>query len=135
LGVEHKWAKGASMKRAILFASLMILVVLGLTGVALADAATWHTPEDIYNDYADNRKLDGPGAPYTDAELESYLNDATIHQYGDPTILAELDNLVKDLLGTDEFPVTGAQIALIVVIAVVLIAAGFMLRRMTRKRA
>jgi LPXTG-motif cell wall-anchored protein len=122
------------MKRAILLAGAVLLLVFALSGVALADAATWHTPQDIYNDFADNGKLDGPGAPYTDEELEAYLNDATIHQYGDPTIVAALDQLVRDLLGTDEFPMTGAQIALIAVIAVVLIGGGFLLRRMSRKR-
>lgn len=123
------------MRKAVLFVVLVALFVFALSGLALADEATFHTPQDIYNDFADNGKLDGPGAPYTDEELLAYLNDATIHQYGDPTIIAELDQLVKELLGTDEFPVTGAQIALIVVVAVVLVAGGFVLRRMTRKRA
>jgi hypothetical protein len=115
------------MRKAILLAGAVLLFVLMLSGVALAA-----TPQDIYNDYADNGKLDNQ---YTDEELQAYLDDAYIHQYGDPTIVAELDKLVTEMLGTDEFPMTGAQIGLIAVIAVILIAAGIFLRRMTRKRS
>ena len=125
------------MKKIILLAGAVLAVLLlcfVFSGVALADKATWHTPQDIYNDFADNGKLDGPGAPYTEEELEAYLNDATIHQYGDPAIIDALDKLVNELLQRNEFPYTGAQIALIAVLAIVLIAAGFLLRRVTRKR-
>ena len=114
------------MKKAILLVSAVLLFLLVLTGVAVAA-----TPQDIYNDYADNGKLD---QTYTKAELQAYLNDATIHQYGDPTIVAALDDLVNDML-RNEFPFTGAQLGLIALAAVVLIGGGFGLRRLTRKRA
>ena len=115
------------MKRALFLAGAVVLLFFALSGVALAA-----TPQDIYDDYAQDGQLNGT---YTDEELQAYLNDATLHQYGDPTILTELDLLVKGMLERDEFPFTGAQLALIAVIAVVLIVAGIVLRRLTRKRA
>ena len=116
------------MKKAFLLAGAMLLLFFALSGVALAA-----TPQDIYNDYAQHHpQLTGT---YTDEELQAYLNDAAIHQYGDPALIAELDLLVKGMLDRSEFPFTGAQLALIAVIAVVLIAGGIVLRRLTRKRA
>lgn len=115
------------MRKAILLAVAVVFLVLALSGVALAA-----TPQDIYNDYADNGKLD---QTYTNAELQAYLDDAYIHQYKDKTKVDALDKLVIEMLGTDEFPMTGAQIALIAIVAVALIGGGFALRRVSRKRA
>ena len=52
-------------------------------------------------------------------------------------VVAGLDLAVKGMLARSGsgFPFTGAQLALIAIIAVVSIAGGFVLRRMTRKRA
>ena len=64
------------MVKRLVFLVLGVLVIsLVMTSVALA-----YTPQDIYDDFADNGKLD---KHYTDAELRAYLNDATLHQYGD----------------------------------------------------
>jgi hypothetical protein len=115
------------MKKVFLLAAAVVLLFFALTGVVLAA-----TPQDIYNDYAQDHQLNGT---YTDAELQAYLNDAAIHQYGDPTVVANLDQLVKSMLDRNEFPFTGAQLAVIAVIAAALIVIGFVLRRMTRKRA
>jgi hypothetical protein len=115
------------MKKAFILVGVAMLLFFAITGVVLAA-----TPQDIYNDYAKNGHLTGT---YTDQELQAYLNDAAIHQYGNPTVVDDLDQLVKGMLSRSEFPFTGAQLALIAVIAVVLIAGGFALRRLTRKRA
>jgi hypothetical protein len=115
------------MKKALLLFGAVVLLVFALSGVALAA-----TSQDIYDDYADNGKLDGT---YTDAELRAYLADATLHQYGDPKVVDPLDQLVNELLGRDNFPFTGFQLALVAVGAVVLIGGGAMLRRATRRRA
>jgi hypothetical protein len=115
------------MKKVLLLVGAVVLLVFAFSGVALAA-----TPQDIYNDYADNGQLDNT---YTNAELRAYLNDATVHQYGDKTIVEELDQVVTELLGRDEFPFTGAQLALIAVAAVALIGGGVVLRRMSRGRA
>jgi len=108
------------MKRMAFFSLLVLVLLLALTGVAQAA-----TPQDIYNDYAADGDLDGD---YTDAELEAYLNDATIHQYGNPKIITELDTLVRKLLTRDEFPFTGFQMLLAGMVAVVLVGGGVALR-------
>ncbi|MBU2603175.1 MAG: hypothetical protein KKA32_13575 [Actinobacteria bacterium] len=111
-------------KKMILTVALALVVVLALGGVALAA-----TPQDIYNDFADNGKLDGS---YSKAELEAYLADATVHQYGDPYNLGVLDTLVKQMLAsstTTTFPFTGLEIALIAFGAVALLGGGLVLRR------
>jgi hypothetical protein len=107
----------------ILIVAGAILLVFAMTSLALA-----YTPQDIYNDYLDNGQLDNT---YTQEELEAYLNDATIHAYGDPTVVAALDKLVEEML-RDEFPMTGFQIAIAAIVAVALVAGGFALRRFTR---
>ena len=114
------------MGKVILLVCATVLLVLALGGVAYA----W-TPQDIYNDFADNGKLD---RTYTDAELQAYLNDATLHQYGEPSVVAGLDQLVKEMLNRSEFPFTGAELGLIAGVAVVLIGGGVALRLLTRKR-
>ncbi len=97
------------------------------SGVALAA-----TPMQIYEDYADNLKLDGV---YTDAELTAYLNDATMAQYPpNAATKGDLDTLIKTLLTSSrsEFPFTGMELALLLLGGVVLVGSGFALRRATR---
>lgn len=79
------------MRKIGLLAAVTILLVLGL--VAVAQAAS---PQDVYNDYAADVTLNGP---YTAAELQAYLDDATTHQYGSPAVLGPLDALVGRILG------------------------------------
>ena len=101
---------------------------MAFSGVALAGTS----PQDIYNDYADNGKLDGT---YTDAQLQAYLDDATYTMYGDESTVDELDALVTSMLtGEDrsEFPFTGMEMALLAVGALVLIGAGVVLRKASR---
>jgi hypothetical protein len=114
------------MKKALLLLGVAALLLFALSGVALAA-----TSQDIYDDYADNGKLDGT---YTSAELQAYLDDATIHQYGDPKVVDDLDQLVTALLARDSFPFTGFQLGLMAAAAVALIGGGFVLRRATRRR-
>ncbi len=119
------------MKRAILFLVTVVVVLTAFTGIALAAS-----PQDIYNDYVADGKLDGT---YTDDELRAYLGDATLDQYGDPALLTALDGLAQDMLsdtgGHDEFPFTGFQIALMAIVVAALIAGGFGLRRLGRSRS
>ena len=114
---------------AKIFVGLAIAILLVFTLCSIALAAS---PQDIYNDYADNGKLDHH---YTRAELEAYLNDAALHQYGDPDVIGPLDDLVKDMLaGTEEtFPFTGYDWMLGLGAAVVLVAGGLALRRLGSK--
>lgn len=113
------------MKKRLLFLLLGVLVIgLMMTSVALAA-----TPQDIYDDFADNGKLDNE---YTDEELRAYLNDANLHMYGDPTIIGPLDKLVEEMLTREEFPFTGFQMMVAGIVAVVLVGGGIALRRLTR---
>jgi hypothetical protein len=113
------------VKRLALIVLGAVLITLALSSVALAA-----TPQDIYNDYIDNGKLDGT---YTQEELEAYLNDATLHAYGHPTAVDELDLIVQEML-REEFPYTGFQIAIAVIVAIALIAGGFAIRHFTRSQ-
>lgn len=116
------------MKRAIILSMIVAALVMAFSGLAFAAGTT---PQDIYNDYADNGKLDGT---YTDAQLQAYLNDANTHQYGNDSTIGDLDTLVKSILNQDrnEFPFTGLEMALVAVGALVLIGGGVALRRMSR---
>jgi hypothetical protein len=115
------------VKRLVLFVSMVLVVSLLMTSAALAA-----TPQDIYDDYADNGKLDGT---YSQAELQAYLNDATVHQYGDPSIIDSLDRLVTDLLkGRESFPFTGFQLMIAGIVVVALVGGGIALRRLSRPR-
>jgi len=113
------------VKKRLLFLILGVLVIgLMMTSVALAA-----TPQDIYNDFADNSKLDNH---YSDTELQAYLNDAYLHQYGNPSITGPLDNLVTDMTSRSTFPFTGFQLMIAGIVAVVLIGGGIALRRLSR---
>jgi hypothetical protein len=115
------------VKRVLILTAVTAVLFLALSGVAYAA-----TPQQIYNDYEDNGRLDGT---YTDAELIAYLNSAYVHQYGDPTTLTELDSLVRSILSArDRFPFTGFEIALFVIGALALAGTGLGLRRWARGR-
>ena len=121
-------------KRLIVLILGAAVILLLMTSVALAA-----TPQDIYDDYADNGKLDGsygnydpPKYPYTDEELQAYLDDATIHMYGNPSVTDPLDDLVTDMLTRDEFPFTGFQLMIAGIVAVALVGGGIALRRLSR---
>jgi hypothetical protein len=120
------------MKKAILLVVAVVTLVLALSGVALAAS-----PQDIYNDYAADLKLDGT---YTREELLAYLGDATLDQYGDPAILTALDGVARGILdagqgGRDNFPFTGAQVALMALAVLALLGGGAGLRLLSRSRA
>jgi hypothetical protein len=116
------------MKKSAIIA--LLAVAFCLLWVAVAYAAT---PQDIYNDYVANGKLTGT---YTEAELQAYLNDATVHQYGDPGRITGLDTLVRKSLTTEQrqtFPFTGAQMLAVALGGLALVSGGVALRR-TAKR-
>ncbi|MHB1342840.1 MAG: hypothetical protein ACYCX3_00575 [Thermoleophilia bacterium] len=103
-------------------AALTMLFVMVLMGTALAA-----TPQDIYNDFAQDGKLDGS---YTQAELDAALTDPTLAQYGDPSVLDRLKTLIRSS-GTDRtvFPFTGAEMLAILGGGVALVLLGLFLRR------
>ncbi len=125
---------GRQMKKVVLLAVAVVALFAAISGVALAVS-----PQDIYNDYLADGKLDGN---YTDDELRAYLGDATLDQYGDPALLTALDGIAQSMLGGaeqgggghSEFPFTGFQVALMAIVVAILIAGGFGLRRLSRDR-
>ena len=113
---------------------LILVIAVGCLLLAWGGTAFAATSQDIYNDYAADGHLDGN---YTDAELRAYLSDATLHQYGDQAIIDRLDTVTHTMLtsGHGSFPFTGAQLALMGLAALALVAAGFGLRRLGRARS
>lgn len=108
---------------------LLILGSIVITLLVSAVAAAGWTPQDIYDDYAQNGKLT---RDYTEAELRAYLNDATLAQYGDTAIKDPLDDVVLDLVNRDVFPFTGFQLMIAGIVVVLLIGGGLALRRFSR---
>jgi hypothetical protein len=104
-----------------------LLFALTVCGVAVAGYA----PQDIYDDYSSDGDLD---YTYTDVELRAYLEDGHVHEYGDPSITSDLDQVALSLSSRDVFPVSGFQIAMAVLVVVILIVGGIMLRRLSRPR-
>jgi hypothetical protein len=117
------------MKKAVALSIMVVLLVLSLSGVALAA-----TPQDVYDDYAADRSLDGS---YSDGELRDYLGSATVHQYGDPAILTQLDAVVRILLaaGRGGCLFTGTQLLMIHLAVFALVAAGVALNRQFRSHS
>jgi len=118
------------MKRVVLLVAAAVVLTLALSGTAVAAS-----PQDIYDDYFRNGKLTGT---YSEAELEAYLGDAAIRQYGAPAVVSELDALVNKMLadmredGRDDFPFTGAQLLVVLAAALALLSGGLGLRRLQR---
>lgn len=112
------------VKRLVLVLLAATLLTLGMSAVALA----W-TPQEIYDDYADNGKLD---RDYSCKELKEAVGDASIDQYGNQTIVDDL-KLIFEKQCRDEFPYTGFQIAIAVIVALLLIGGGIALRFFTRR--
>lgn len=123
---------------------LLVLGVLVITLMAATVAVAAHSPQDIYDDFADNGRLD---VHYTDAELRAYLDNATLSQYADSSIKDRLDDTVVTMLtnrtgptdptdpakpGRDTFPFTGFQLMIAAIVAVVLVGGGIALRRFSR---
>ncbi|MBN1632263.1 MAG: hypothetical protein JW990_21105 [Thermoleophilia bacterium] len=114
-------------RRATYLAVSVAIFVLICGGVATAGSS----PQDIYDDYAVDGVLNNT---YTASQLQTCLNDAQLHEYGDPSVTSGLDDAVMDLMAREVFPVSGFQIAMAVLVVVVLIVGGIMLRRLSRPR-
>lgn len=102
------------------------------------------SPKTIYQDYADNGRLDGT---YSVADLQRALKDAVVQGYGGPTgqtlkpkIKKKISETkkkevlsTKPVKKTGPLPFTGLDLALIVVGGVSLLALGAGLRRFARR--
>ncbi|MCE5254627.1 MAG: hypothetical protein LLG45_10575 [Actinomycetia bacterium] len=115
------------LKRAM----LVVLGALAITILVSTGAVAGWSPQDIYDDFAANGALT---RDYTDAELQAYLNDATLAQYGDKEIQDRLDDAVMDLIDREVFPFTGFQLMIAGIVVVVLIGGGVALRLLSKPR-
>jgi hypothetical protein len=92
------------------------------------------TPREIYDDYAEDGDFDWN---YYSADLQAYLDDALIHQYSDPAVDSWINLFIERYLSTsdddgetDEFPLTGAPLALLILGFAGLAGAGLGLHRL-----
>ena len=115
-----------------------------LVGLLASSAALAASPRQIYDDFADNGRLD---AAYSPGDLQATLTDATIQGYGAPAVVAPMKAEIKRQLGKPKsgqvlgksarggtLPFTGIDLALIVGGALVLLLIGGGLRKVSRAR-
>jgi hypothetical protein len=116
-----------------------------LVGLLASSAALAASPRQIYDDFADNGRLD---AAYSPRDLQATLTDATIQGYGTPAVVAPMKAEIKRQLGKPKsgqqvlgeagrggsLPFTGIDLALIVGGALVLLLIGGGLRKFSRAR-
>jgi hypothetical protein len=65
----------------------VLTTVAAAAALLVAPAALGATPQQVYDDMADNGRLD---ATYTAADVRGALADATVQGYGSPTVIAGL---------------------------------------------
>jgi hypothetical protein len=109
---------------------LLVVLAAGVLTLLLSGVALAATPQDVYDDYVAHGSLT---SSYTKAELKAYLNDSTVHQYGDQTIIKRLDSEVESILSRGSFPFTGFELVLAAIVAVVLVGGGILLKRVSRQ--
>ena len=131
------------MKKLVSIGVFAVMLALIVAGTALAATS----PQGIYDDYAANGTFKGV---YTADELQAYLNDATVRQYGNPAVVANADSLATQVLalmkqgktfevalkeamkGHSTFPWTGTELGLLLLGGAALVGSGFLLRRRAR---
>lgn len=127
---------------------LVATVAVALVGLLASSAAFAAGPRQIYDDFADNGRLDGA---YSPRELQAALSSATIQGYGTPAVVKPMKAEIKRKLGGGQvaggkealdrparsgtLPFTGLDLALIVGGALLLLLVGGGLRRASRSKA
>jgi hypothetical protein len=117
-----------------------VLAVVALLGAPAALAAT---PEQIYRDFAQDRKLDGP---YSVADLQAALQSPIVQGYKDESITTELRPAIQRQVAAQQqppleeaverggLPFTGLDLALLSAGALFLLAFGVSLRRLAKAK-
>lgn len=111
----------------IILGAIVITLLVGSTALA-ADAVSWET---IHSDLMDNGRLDGT---YTEADLDNYLNNATVAEYFD-VVRDRINQLKQTDSDRDTFPFTGFQLMIAGIVAVVLVGGGIALRHFSRPQS
>lgn len=110
-----------------------LVVALLLVGATNAFAAT---PSQIYQDYADNGRLD---KQYSKSDLQRALKSAVVQGYGKPNVTTEVKPKIQRQLREQGrvagLPFTGLDLALMTAGAFVLVGIGLGLRRVSRQPA
>jgi hypothetical protein len=121
------------------YRGVTVLAVVALLGAPAALAAT---PEQIYRDFAQDRKLDGP---YSVADLKAALQDPILQGYPEAAITTELRPVIARQVAAQEqpleeaverggLPFTGLDLALLTAGALFLLAFGVSLRRLAKAK-
>jgi hypothetical protein len=116
-----------------------VLAVAALLGAPAALAAT---PERIYRDFADNRKLD---ATYNVADLKAALQSPVVEGYGKREVVTELRPTIRRQIAAQQqpleetverggLPFTGLDLALLTAGGLFLLAFGVGLRRLAKAK-
>jgi hypothetical protein len=117
------------------------VTVLAVAALFVAPAAVAATPEQIYRDFADNRKLDGQ---YEVADLQAALQSPIVQGYGAPSVVTELRPTIQQQVAAQQpleeaverggLPFTGLDLALLTAGGLFLLAFGFSLRRLVKAK-
>jgi hypothetical protein len=92
-------------------------------------------PRDIYKDLADNGRVDGN---YTRAEMNAFLQNASVQGYGNPVTAGGVagetsERPLTETATVGTLPFTGAELGLLGVVGAALLAGGVLLRLSARK--
>ena len=143
------------MTKGRLFTGLSLAIITALLAAAPALAGS---PREIYNDYADNGKLDGN---YSTADVQRAFRSAAVQGYGSPVVIIKkrterptkpnYESGKKPGAGVagdkrrggtmpvtprrPTLPFTGAELGLFTVVGFALIGSGILLRLTGRKRS
>jgi hypothetical protein len=121
------------------YRGVTVLAVVALLGAPAALAAT---PEQIYRDFAQDRKLDGP---YSVADLEAALQSPILQGYPEGAVTTELRPAIQRQVAAQQqpleeaverggLPFTGLDLALLTAGALFLLAFGVSLRRLAKAK-
>jgi hypothetical protein len=116
--------------------------VLAVAALFMAPAALAATPEQIYRDFADDRKLDGQ---YEVADLQAALQSPIIQGYGKDEVVTELRPTIRRQVAAQQepleeaverggLPFTGLDLALLTAGGLFLLAFGVSLRRLAKAK-
>jgi hypothetical protein len=118
------------------------MTVLAVAALFAAPAALAATPEQIYDDFAADGKLDGN---YEIAELQATLQSPIVQGYPGVTVVTRLRPAIQRQVAAQRqpleeaverggLPFTGLDLALLTAGALFLLAFGFSLRRLAKAK-
>ena len=126
------------MRRGRFIRGVCAVAAAALVAVPAEFAAS---PQEIYQDYADNGRLD---AQYSRADLERAVKDATLQAYKpttrpDASSLAGTETASEPPITTtrrsSSLPFTGTELGIFTFVGLALVASGFLLRLSARPKS